>query len=154
MSRCFQPRRDPRKHFFPMPNEIFSMDLSAGEIAVYAYLMYRENRKSFQCWPSYNTIGKALKMSRNTVRKYVRQLEDKGFILTEHTTVRTQRGERRNGTLLYNLRPMREPIAAMRDREWAQVKRTMEIARLEKLREQHPEAVFEVFPPSPAVSRI
>ena len=150
----FLPRRDPKKNYFPMPNEIFGMGLCAGEIAVYAYLMYRENRKSFQCWPSYNTIGKALKMSRNTVRKYVRQLEDKGFILTEHTTVRTQRGERRNGTLLYNLRPMREPIAAMRDREWAQVKRTMEIARLEKLREQHPEAVFEVFPPSPAVSRI
>lgn len=148
------PRRDPKKNYFPMPNEIFSMGLSAEEIAVYAYLMYRENRKSFQCWPSYNTIGKALKMSRNTVRKYVRQLEDKGFILTEHTTVRTQRGERRNGTLLYKLRPMREPIAALRDREWAQVKRTMEIARLEKLREQHPEAVFEVFPPSPAVSRI
>lgn len=148
------PRRDPKKNYFPMPNEIFSMGLSAEEIAVYAYLMYRENRKSFQCWPSFNTIGKALKMSRNTVRKYVRQLEDKGFILTEHTTVRTQRGERRNGTLLYKLRPMREPIAALRDREWAQVKRTMEIARLEKLREQHPEAVFEVFPPSPAVSRI
>lgn len=148
------PRRDPKKNYFPMPNEIFSMGLSAEEIAVYAYLMYRENRKSFQCWPSFNTIGKALKMSRNTVRKYVRQLEDKGFILTEHTTVRTQRGEWRNGTLLYNLRPMREPIAALRDREWAQVKRTMEIARLEKLREQHPEAVFEVFPPSPAVSRI
>ncbi len=148
------PRRDPKKNYFPMPNEIFSMGLSAEEIAVYAYLMYRENRKSFQCWPSYNTIGKALKMSRNTVRKYVRQLEDKGFILTEHTTVRTQRGERRNGNLLYNLRPMREPIAALRDREWAQVKRTMEIARLERLREQHPEAVFEVFPPSPAVSRI
>ena len=150
----FIPRRDPKKNYFPMPNEIFSMGLSAEEIAVYAYLMYRENRKSFQCWPSYNTIGKALKMSRNTVRKYVRQLEDKGFILTEHTTVRTQRGERRNGTLLYKLRPMREPIAALRDREWAQVKRTMEIARLEKLREQHPEAVFEVFPPSQAVSRI
>ena len=148
------PRRDPKKNYFPMPNEIFSMGLSAEEIAVYAYLMYRENRKSFQCWPSYNTIGKALKMSRNTVRKYVRQLEDKGFILTEHTTVRTQRGERRNGTLLYNLRPMREPIAALRDREWAQVKRTMEIARLERLREQHPEAVFEVFSPSQAVSRI
>ena len=148
------PRRDPKKNYFPMPNEIFSMGLSAEEIAVYAYLMYRENRKSFQCWPSYNTIGKALKMSRNTVRKYVRQLEDKGFILTEHTTVRTQRGERRNGTLLYKLRPMREPIAALRDREWAEANRTLELARLEKLREQHPEAVFEVFSPSQAVSRI
>ncbi len=129
------PRRDPKKNYFPMPNEIFSMGLCAEEIAVYAYLMYRENRKSYQCWPSYGTIGKALKMSRNTVRKYVRLLEDKGFIQTEHTTVRTQRGERRNGNLLYNLRPMREPIAALRDREWAQGHRPMEIARLEKLRE-------------------
>ena len=100
MSSSFPPRRDPKKHFFPMPNEIFSMDLSAEEIALYAYLMYRENRKSFQCWPSFDTIGK-----------------EKGFILTEHTTIRTQQGQRRNGNLLYNLRPMREPIAALRDRE-------------------------------------
>ena len=76
------PRRDPVKNYFPMPNEIFSMDLCAGEIAVYAYLMYRENRKSHQCWPGYKTIGSALHMSSNTVRKYVRQLEEKGFILT------------------------------------------------------------------------
>ena len=72
------PRRDPKKNYFPMPNEIFSMGLSAEEIAVYAYLMYRENRKSFQCWPSFNTIGNALRMSKNTVRKYVQQLKDKG----------------------------------------------------------------------------
>lgn len=76
-----------------MPNEIFSMDLCAGEIAVYAYLMYRENRSTYQCWPSCSTIGKALSMSKNTVRKYVRQLEEKGFILTEHTKIRTQRGD-------------------------------------------------------------
>ena len=50
-----------------MPNEIFSLGLNSGEIAVYAYLMSCEDRKTFQCYPSYNTIGKALDMSKNTV---------------------------------------------------------------------------------------
>jgi len=37
------PKRDAVKHYFPLPNEIFCLDLSAGEIAVYAYLMYCES---------------------------------------------------------------------------------------------------------------
>lgn len=32
------PTRDAVKNYFPLPNEIFMLDLSAGEIAVYAYL--------------------------------------------------------------------------------------------------------------------
>ena len=65
-------KRDPIKNYFPLPNEIFSLGLSFGEIAVYAYLMYCEDRKIFQCSPSYSTIGRAIGMSRNTVAKYVR----------------------------------------------------------------------------------
>ena len=63
------------KNFFPLPNAIFSLGLSTGELAVYAYLMYCEDRKSHQCWPSYKTIGQAVGMSRNTVQKYVRELQ-------------------------------------------------------------------------------
>ena len=63
-----------------MPNEIFSLGLNHGEIAVYTYLMFCEDRKTFQCYPSYNTIGKALDMSKNTVMKYVKNLEEKSFI--------------------------------------------------------------------------
>lgn len=44
------------ENFFPLPNVIFSLGLSTGELAVYAYLMYCEDRKSHQCWPSYKTI--------------------------------------------------------------------------------------------------
>ena len=73
------------KKTFPLPKDIFSLGLSAGELAVYAYLMYCEDRKSHQCWPSYKTIGKAVGMSENTVRKYVRELEYKTLILTEPT---------------------------------------------------------------------
>ena len=32
-------------NYFMLPNEIFCMDLSAGEIALYAFLMRMEDRK-------------------------------------------------------------------------------------------------------------
>ena len=46
-----------------LPNEIFNMDLSAGEIALYAFLMRMEDRKTFTCYPAFKTIGNALHMS-------------------------------------------------------------------------------------------
>ena len=61
--------RQRRKKLFPLPNGIFSLGLSAGELAIYAYLMYCEDRRSHQCWPSYKTIGRAIGMSENTIRK-------------------------------------------------------------------------------------
>ena len=50
-------------NYFKLPNEIFNMDLSAGEIALYAFLMRMEDRETYTCYPSYKTIGKALQMS-------------------------------------------------------------------------------------------
>ena len=85
-------KRDPIKDYFPLPNEIFCLGLSYGEIAVYSYLLYRENRKSFQCYPSYKSIGTALKMSRNTVSKYVQLLVDKELITAEPTAVLNSKG--------------------------------------------------------------
>lgn len=99
-------KRDAVKNYFPLPNEIFCLNLSYGEIAVYAYLLYCEDRKTFLCHPSYNTIGKALKMSRNTVRKYVKMLEEKQLICTEPTEIRTANGVKRNGNLLYTIQPI------------------------------------------------
>lgn len=83
------------KHYFTLPNEIFCLGLSSGEIAVYSYLLRCENRKTYQCYPSYRTIGQALKMSQNTVRKYVQSLEDKHLISTERTEVITKDGRKR-----------------------------------------------------------
>ena len=50
----------PSKNYFTLPNEIFSLGLGTGEIAVYAYLRCLENPSTYQCWPSYATIGKAI----------------------------------------------------------------------------------------------
>ena len=89
--------RDPIRDYFPLPNEIFSLGLSTGEIAVYAYLMYCEDRKTFQCHPSYSTIGKAVKITTKTVAKYVKSLQKRGLIDTEPTTVTLKDGRKHNG---------------------------------------------------------
>lgn len=98
------------QHYFPMPNEIFHLDLSDGAILVYAFLMYCEDRKTYQCHPSYATIGKAIKRSENSVAKYVRELEEKRLIHTEPTEVTLKDGRRHNGTLLYTIRPIAEAV--------------------------------------------
>ena len=104
------PTRDPIKNYFPLPNEIFLLDLSAGELAVYSYLMRCEDRKTHQCHPSYRTIGKAVHLSPNTVAKHVNGLREKRLITTENTEIVTRRGETRNGTLLYTIRPVEEAL--------------------------------------------
>ena len=92
-----------------MPKSIFNLGLTSGEILVYMYLMYCEDRQTHTCYPSYSTIGEAVNMSNNTVKKYVRELEKKGLITTEYTTVKTKYGRTHNGSLLYTLRPI-QPI--------------------------------------------
>ena len=96
--------------FFPVPNVIFNLGLEGGEILVYLYLMYCEDRKTFQCYPGYKTIASAVGMSVNTVRKYVQSLEKKRLITTEWTMVRTKSGKAHNGTLKYTIRPIQEAI--------------------------------------------
>ena len=104
------PKRDAIKNYFPLPNEIFNLDLSSGEIAVYSFLMRCEDRKTFQCHPSYKTIGKALKMSQNTVRKYITGLIDKKLITAEPTKILSIDGRKRNGSLLYTILPIEEAV--------------------------------------------
>ena len=97
---------DVARNFYHMPQKIFNLGMHAGEIAVYAYLMFRESRKNYQCYPSYRTIGDAVGMSRNTVKKYVDALVEKQLIYVEPTKVKTRDGGVRNGNLLYTIRPL------------------------------------------------
>ena len=60
------PKRDPVKNYFQLPSEIFPLGLSSGALAVYSYLLCCENRNTYQCWPSYKTIGRTVRMSANT----------------------------------------------------------------------------------------
>ena len=100
-------RRDNPGDFFPMPKAALRLGLNYGEIALLCFLMYCEDRETFKCHPSYSTIGSAIGMSNNTVRKYVESLERKGFIYTEPTMVCTRDGRAHNGSLQYTLQPIK-----------------------------------------------
>lgn len=111
--------RSPLDHYFLLPNEIFTLELSPGEMTVYAYLIFCEDRKTHQCWPSIGRISQHTGMSANTVAKYIRQLEDKRLIDIEPTKVRTKAGEVRNGTLRFTIRPIQEAVDYKLERDLA-----------------------------------
>ena len=115
------------KNYFPLPNVIFSLGLSPGEIAVYSYLLYCEDRKTYQCHPSYKTIGRAVGMSTNTVQKYIAALGERGFISVEPTSVITKSGQKRNGTLRYTIRPIQEAVEFYHQRHSGQLE--MDVAK-------------------------
>ena len=99
------------KNVFIISNYVMQLDISATALAIYFYLMYIEDRKTYQCYPSYKTIGKALKIkSKGTVAKYVRELEDKCLIYTEPTEVILKDGKKRNGNLKYTIRPIQDAL--------------------------------------------
>ena len=106
------------KNCFPVPNILLDMDLPASAVAVYLYLLRSADRKTDQCHPSEATIAKRLHLSRNTVAKYVRLLEERGLIITEHTKIITKNGIKKNGNLLYTLVSMHEITQAYYDRQF------------------------------------
>ena len=122
-----------RGNFFSLPNELFQLGLDYGELAVYSFLKRCENRKTHQCWPSIRTIGEAVGMSENTVRKYIRRLEERGLITTEPTEVITKASGRRNGNLLFTLRPIGEVIDQYYDRQLEELELATERQRVAKL---------------------
>ena len=72
-------------------------------------------------------------MSENTVRKYIRQLEERGLIVTEPTEVITKTGDKRNGNLLFTLRPLQEVIDQHYDRQLEELELTTERQRVANL---------------------
>lgn len=115
-------KQDLLKRRFTLPNELFSLKLNSAEISIYTYLLYIEDRKTHQCWPSYKIIGKAVDLSPKTVKKYVGRLVDKGLISTENTTVITKKGVKRNGSLRYTIRPIQEAVELYHRRQMEKLK--------------------------------
>ena len=158
MSTKRWPRRDPIKNYFPLPNELYSLGLSHSAIAIYGFLLRRENRKTWQCVLSYRTIGEAVHLSVNTVRKYVAELEDRQLIRTERTTVITGTAAGRTAACATRYRPSRWPSTTFtggscagrrnsRRAGWRQIarkvrgrrRRTVLMSRIDALLEQEPE---------------
>ena len=91
----------------------------------------------------YNELGNAAEVARrmgrsaSTVRKYIRQLEERGLIVTGPTQVITKAGEKRNGNLLFTLWPIHEVIDQYYDHQLEELELATERQRVAKLlREQ------------------
>ena len=117
MKRNLWSTRDSVKDYFPLPKEIFSLGLSAAEIAIYAYLLLCEDRQTFQCWPSYRKIGEAVRLSPNTIRKHIRSLEERGLLIIEPTQVITKDDRKRNGNLRFTIRPIQVALQQNYDQQ-------------------------------------
>ena len=126
------PKREATKYYYLVPNEVFELGLNSHEIAVYNYLLRCEDRRTYQCHPSYRTIGRAVRLSENTVRKYVTSLEEKGLIRTEPSTIITKDGRVRNGSLIYTIRPIQEALELNYQRQFLRAERDIERAKAEK----------------------
>ena len=125
------------KNCFPVPNILLDMDLPASAVAVYLYLLRSADRKTDQCHPSEATIAKRLHLSRNTVAKYVRLLEERGLIITEHTKIITKNGIKKNGNLLYTMIPLQKVMEQHYEQQFNALERTTERRKAQaKLAEQ------------------
>lgn len=63
-------------NYFKLPLKIHKINLSCGAIATYGYLASCGE----DYYPSINTIRKALKISKNTVIKHLKELEARNII--------------------------------------------------------------------------
>ena len=109
--------KEKKNDYFILPKQVMNMDLSGGELLVFTVLMYYENRETYSCYPSFRSIGSITHMTRNTVMKHVRGLEQKGLIETEQTQVTLRDGGKHNGTLLYHIKPIADAWEAFEQRQ-------------------------------------
>lgn len=121
--KVYFDKRDMNKNYFLLPNEVFFMELSPGEIAVYAYLLKCEDKKTYQCYPSYRTIGNNIGASINSVKKYVESLEKKNLISTEPTSIMRKDFLKLNGNFLYTIHPILDAYNDYWDKKSAAIKR-------------------------------
>ena len=71
-------------------------------------------------------------MSANTVRKYVAELEERGLIITESTSIVTRDGHKRNGTLRYTILLIQNAVDLHNQRHLRRLEETTEQMRVSK----------------------
>ena len=76
-------------------------------------------------------------MSNNTVRKYVMELEERGLIRTEHTSIITRDGRKQNGSLRYTILPIQFSIDQFYQRQFNAAELARERQQAAKRMEQY-----------------
>lgn len=68
-------------------------------------------------------MAKVLHLSRNTVAKHMRLLEEHGLIITEWTQIQMKNSIRKNGNLRYTIVPMHEVLEQCYQRQMTELER-------------------------------
>ena len=68
-------------------------------------------------------MAKVLHLSRNTVAKHMRLLEEHGLIITEWTQIQMKNGIRKNGNLRCTIVPMHEVLEQCYRRQMTELER-------------------------------
>lgn len=68
-------------------------------------------------------MAKVLYLSRNTVAKHMRLLEEHGLIITEWTQIQMKNGIRKNGNLRCTIVPMHEVLEQCYQRQMTELER-------------------------------
>ena len=97
--------------YFKLDNDIFSLRLDSYEFQVYAYLVSCAGKKG-ECWPSTNTIARALGMSQSTVISKIESLVRRQLIDKCMTTRHSKSGRASTGNNHYYIRSVAEAIMA------------------------------------------
>ena len=124
--------------FFTMPDEVFHLGIGHGALAVYAYLLCCEDRRTHQCHPSYNTIADAAGLSVNSVMKYVTTLVDKQLITVEHTSYMDDKGMKWTGNNCYTILPIQQATDAFYQQAMNRLKEDVESAWRSACKNQNP----------------
>ena len=77
---------------------------------------------AFEARMMYST-AKVLHLSRNTVAKHMRLLEEHGLIITEWTQIQMKNGIRKNGNLRCTIVPMHEVLEQCYQRQMTELER-------------------------------
>lgn len=121
------------KKFFSLPNELFALGLGHGAVAVYAYLLYCEDRRTHQCHPSYKTISAFTGLAVNTVMKHIGKLEDRQLISVERTSYLDNNGMKWNSNNRYTILPICQAVDCFYQRQLAELDLAAERQRIAKL---------------------
>lgn len=109
------------RNCFTLPNEIFFLRLPPSAFMVYAYLLCCEDRRTYQCHPSYNTIASATHLAVNTVMKSVSELAERQLIMVEQTRYLDHRGMKWIGNNCYTILPIASAVEQFYQRQFRQL---------------------------------
>ena len=103
-----------REPFFIVPSRVFDLELSPYELCVLFYLMMRADNEKHTCFPSEKGIAKACGMGISTVKKMLKNLEDKKVLSKEKQFQKSQNGLNRQTANLYTVQLFDIPPAVSR----------------------------------------